>query len=251
MRTDTVALLWRDTRNYVQAQLAVRIPGIYCPSLFGHYGVNSTCNLRCSYCYVHEPETYPKGFAEQGLPLEQARKVLEHLREECFSVRFQGGEPLLVSAHRRAGAIRARGPALPQPEHHHQRPAARAPSGEVPRPAPAPRHRHAEHRRHALHRIPGRDGGADRVPAGVEEDVRGNTHGPDEQLHGDVGGAGRSGTDRTTHPPVPAVDSVLLHHAGEEGREDAAAVACATRRSSGASTHSVSTAAPTIRPSRT
>ena len=27
------------------------------PSLFGHYGVNSTCNLRCSYCYVHEPET--------------------------------------------------------------------------------------------------------------------------------------------------------------------------------------------------
>ena len=66
-----------------------------CPSLFGHYGVNSACNLRCSYCYVHEPETYPTGFAEQGLPLDQARRVLEHLREECFSVRFQGGEPLL------------------------------------------------------------------------------------------------------------------------------------------------------------
>ena len=95
MRTNTLALLWRDIRNYLQAQLAVRVPGVYCPSLFGHYGVNSACNLRCSYCYVHEPETYPTGFAEQGLPLDRARRVLEHLREECFSVRFQGGEPLL------------------------------------------------------------------------------------------------------------------------------------------------------------
>ena len=95
MITNTLALAWRDAKHYVQAQVAVRVPGIYCPSLFGHYGVNSTCNLRCSYCYVHEPETYPKGFAEHGLPLEQAQKVLEHLREECFSVRFQGGEPLL------------------------------------------------------------------------------------------------------------------------------------------------------------
>jgi hypothetical protein len=95
MRTNTLALLWRDTRNYFQAQLAVRVGGIYCPSLFGHYGVNSACNLRCSYSYVHEPETYPTGFSEQGLPLDQARRVLEHLREECFSVRFQGGEPLL------------------------------------------------------------------------------------------------------------------------------------------------------------
>jgi hypothetical protein len=95
MRTGTLALACRDVRNYVQAQLAVRFTSIYCPSLFGHYGVNSSCNLRCSYCYVHEPETYPKGFSEHGLPLEQAKKVLEHLREECFSIRFQGGEPLL------------------------------------------------------------------------------------------------------------------------------------------------------------
>jgi organic radical activating enzyme len=95
MRTGRFALLWRDARNYLQAQLAVRFPSIYCPSLFGHYGVNSICNLRCSYCYVHEPQTYPKGFSEQGLPLEQAKKVLAHLREECLSIRFQGGEPLL------------------------------------------------------------------------------------------------------------------------------------------------------------
>jgi hypothetical protein len=57
--------------------------------------VNSTCNLRCSYCYVHEPETYPNGFSQHGLPLAQAKRVLDHLREECFSIRFQGGEPLL------------------------------------------------------------------------------------------------------------------------------------------------------------
>lgn len=97
MRTGTLALLWRDARNFVQAQVAVRFPSVYCPSLFGHYGVNSACNLRCSYCYVHEPETYPKGFSEHGLPLAQAKKVLEHLREECFSIRFQGGEPLLYA----------------------------------------------------------------------------------------------------------------------------------------------------------
>jgi hypothetical protein len=54
MRKGTLALLWRDTWNYLQAQLAVRVTSLYCPSLFGHYGVNSACNLRCSYCYVDE-----------------------------------------------------------------------------------------------------------------------------------------------------------------------------------------------------
>ncbi|HXT70065.1 MAG TPA: radical SAM protein [Vicinamibacterales bacterium] len=84
-----------DAKNYVQAQLATRIKGLYCPSLFGHYGVNSACNLRCSYCYVSEPQTYPKGFSEAGLPLDKAMRVLEHLREEAFILRLQGGEPTL------------------------------------------------------------------------------------------------------------------------------------------------------------
>ena len=86
-------LALHDARNYVQAQIATRVKGVYCPSLFGHYGVNSACNLRCSYCYVSEPETYPKGFSEAGLPLESAQRVLEHLREEAFILRLQGGEP--------------------------------------------------------------------------------------------------------------------------------------------------------------
>jgi len=88
-------LALHDAKNYVQAQLATRVRGIYCPSLFGHYGVNSACNLRCSYCYVSEPETYPTGFSEAGLPLESAKRVLEHLREEAFILRLQGGEPTL------------------------------------------------------------------------------------------------------------------------------------------------------------
>ena len=86
-------LALHDARNYAQAQLAARVKSVYCPSLFGHYGVNSACNLRCSYCYVSEPETYPKGFSEKGLPLESAKRVLEHLREEAFILRLQGGEP--------------------------------------------------------------------------------------------------------------------------------------------------------------
>jgi sulfatase maturation enzyme AslB (radical SAM superfamily) len=83
MRTDTVALLWRDARNYAQAQLAVRIPGIDCPSLFGHYGVNSTCSLRCSYCYVHEPYARrsldPRALDKTSRELSQ--RVLHRLRQ--------------------------------------------------------------------------------------------------------------------------------------------------------------------------
>jgi organic radical activating enzyme len=90
---------WRltlhDTANYLRAQWATRVNGAYCPSLFVHYGVNSACNLRCSYCFIHEPETFPKGFSEVGLPLEEAKRVLEHAREEAMFLRFMGGEPLI------------------------------------------------------------------------------------------------------------------------------------------------------------
>ncbi len=90
---------WRltlhDTANYLRAQVATRIRGVYCPSLFVHYGVNSACNLRCWYCFIHEPETFPLGFSEVGLPLDQAKRVLEHSRQEAMFLRFMGGEPLI------------------------------------------------------------------------------------------------------------------------------------------------------------
>ena len=84
-----------DVKNILKAQLAVRFKSLYMPSLFGHYTVNSTCNLRCSYCYVHQPEIFPDGFSQSGLPLERAKRVLKALRKECMFLRIQGGEPLL------------------------------------------------------------------------------------------------------------------------------------------------------------
>jgi MoaA/NifB/PqqE/SkfB family radical SAM enzyme len=84
-----------DLKNVVQAQIAVRYKRVYLPSLFGHYSVNSSCNLRCSYCYVGQPAIFPEGFTQTGLPLERAKRVLRNLRRECVGLRIQGGEPFL------------------------------------------------------------------------------------------------------------------------------------------------------------
>ena len=71
--------LARDARNLVQALVALRLKRVYLPSLFAYYTVNSACNLRCSYCYIGQPEIFPQGFANAGLPLERAKRVLATL----------------------------------------------------------------------------------------------------------------------------------------------------------------------------
>jgi MoaA/NifB/PqqE/SkfB family radical SAM enzyme len=73
----------------------VRWKRVYLPSLFGHYTVNSACNLRCAYCYVAQPEIFPEGFTQAGLPVERAKRVLRTLRREVIGLRIQGGEPFL------------------------------------------------------------------------------------------------------------------------------------------------------------
>lgn len=85
--------LARDARNLVQALVALRLKRVYLPSLFAYYTVNSACNLRCSYCYIGQPEIFPQGFANAGLPLERAKRVLATLRREALFLRFLGGEP--------------------------------------------------------------------------------------------------------------------------------------------------------------
>lgn len=91
----SILRLLTDLKNVAQAVIAVRFKSVYMPSLFGHYTVNSVCNLRCAYCYVGQPEIFPEGFTQTGLPLHRAERVLRTLRKEVVGLRFQGGEPLL------------------------------------------------------------------------------------------------------------------------------------------------------------
>lgn len=88
---------FRDARNIVQTQIALRWKGVYLPSLYGHYTVNSVCNLRCSYCYVGQSEIFPEGFTNPGLSIDRAKRVVRALRDECIGLRLQGGEPLLFA----------------------------------------------------------------------------------------------------------------------------------------------------------
>jgi hypothetical protein len=49
-------------------------------------------------CYVGQPEIFPEGFANAGLPVERAGRVLQTLRRERVVLRLQGGEALLHPA---------------------------------------------------------------------------------------------------------------------------------------------------------
>lgn len=58
--------------------------------------LNTVCNLRCSYCFIsQESEHFPEGFAKQGLPTEQVKKMLANIRKDSALLIITGGEPFL------------------------------------------------------------------------------------------------------------------------------------------------------------
>lgn len=58
--------------------------------LFISWEINSACNLRCPYCYLHD-RTY--GFADGGLSFEEMKRVLGRIRRATTDVMLLGGEP--------------------------------------------------------------------------------------------------------------------------------------------------------------
>jgi len=63
--------------------------------LFISWEINSVCNLRCPYCYLHD-RSY--GFSDRGLSFEDIKKVLCRIRRVCGDVMLLGGEPFLHPA---------------------------------------------------------------------------------------------------------------------------------------------------------
>ncbi|MFQ5414466.1 MAG: radical SAM protein, partial [Phycisphaerae bacterium] len=63
--------------------------------LFVSWEINSACNLRCPYCYIHD-RTY--GFGDKGLAFADMRRVLGRIRRVTQDVMLLGGEPFLHPA---------------------------------------------------------------------------------------------------------------------------------------------------------
>ena len=58
--------------------------------------INTICNLRCSYCFIgREAEHFPEGFAKQGMPGDEIKKLLTNVRKDTGLLILTGGEPFL------------------------------------------------------------------------------------------------------------------------------------------------------------
>ena len=58
--------------------------------------INTTCNLRCSYCFIgREEEHFPEGFAKVGLGTDEIKAVLRNIRKDTGMLIITGGEPFL------------------------------------------------------------------------------------------------------------------------------------------------------------
>lgn len=60
--------------------------------LFMSWEINSACNLRCPYCYLHD-RSY--GFSEKGLAFDEMKPVLRRIKQATTDVMLLGGEPFI------------------------------------------------------------------------------------------------------------------------------------------------------------
>ena len=79
--------------NVTKARL--RGPEALLRPLFISWEINSACNLRCPYCYLHD-RSY--GFSDRGLPFEDVQRVLRRIRKATPDVMLLGGEPYIHPA---------------------------------------------------------------------------------------------------------------------------------------------------------
>ena len=63
--------------------------------LFMSWEINSACNLRCPYCYIHD-RSY--GFSDRGLRFEEMKRALARIKRATPDLLLLGGEPFLHPA---------------------------------------------------------------------------------------------------------------------------------------------------------
>lgn len=85
-----VSALANMGRNLIRVRL--RGHGVALRPLFVSWEINSVCNLRCSYCYLHQ-RSY--GFYNRGLSIASIKQVMRRIRRACPDVMLLGGEPFL------------------------------------------------------------------------------------------------------------------------------------------------------------
>jgi len=85
---------WRALASMMSNAARVRISGnrALMSPLFFSWEINSACNLRCPYCYLHE-RSY--GFGDEGLSFSQIRTVLTRIKAVTTDVMLLGGEPYI------------------------------------------------------------------------------------------------------------------------------------------------------------
>ncbi len=59
------------------------------------FEITTRCNLRCSYCYINEKDSYPNSYNQKELNFQDACKVIEEIKKSSRTLIFFGGEPFV------------------------------------------------------------------------------------------------------------------------------------------------------------